>query len=962
MASDLTEAERAEVLERLVRELEGMRSYAASVQKRLDEATAKSPSHKWDMLNLAKKRAEIVVAEEQLAALRAADADARVLEHMGKLSVAAPPPAAAAAGPTPEELAERAAVADRWLDYLLTVHELSNRQPQMHPSDRPIFDAASPTMPPVFCVRYRHQTYIMFDDTKMTRKQADTFLARLRARFDRRTRRDGPTSITEQVGIGNLGRWWFDPAAQLDAFYDAYTRLIDQLRSEHYQPVGNSIAAPGVSYAELLAVNAARRADDADWALHLVEPGAVVGQEHGFGRTKLGIAIRQIWTEMLRKISAAGAWPLGALAEIVKGPWPSVPRSKLMTQLWLDCLIVAHELDMNQDDCFYNVTGPHEVAVAVVTSHYADLVDKLGQRHPGIVVRSGLREVRPEPQKQLDVFYAALAQFIEHLRTVEPHGKLLGKDVLAPQITYEYLVHNRGQLSSSDFCLCLWTPGEQIDFTQPNVPHPWAAARSNIVQHISALWQNMVEPMMHISMYHMLPPDYVKEGDVPHIYRGPWQAERWRVFNGMTFSMRQRAAMIGAVEQLYNEFFKVHMRTKPGGKPLMALDNSAFRRTVLQRAAWLPHVGTLLYHGTREPSFLGDADALDRLRTVTFFSLDAPMSQVYAQHNMLAFRLARELPEPMVHIQHLEDNRTTTHDLLAQAWQLLFGYPRSFFTRAAEIVAKLWGTGMLVTQVQHYGRLDGMQSSGMEVVLCEPQRYLEHAPVTLHLGHDLFNGRRLMYDAVWSGVAPTVEFVLYKLFIEQRAWQVFVGPLPDFEVQVLRRLLDMFAPADIATWGQLRANTVCLFQRSLRLYNQRTNGARAAGTLEPYTTPDTLLQVLPPDQRRVYVHDVHAVDRALRAFFKTVARSALPIYGLAAAWEVLMYNVEHSTTLLFAEREYPRFLRMLPWARAQLDLPRAFDVVRVDNGLVYYWTEPATNKSALWDWLKTRAADNVVMV
>jgi hypothetical protein len=56
--------------------------------------------------------------------------------------------------------------------------------------------------------------------------------------------------------------------------------------------------------------------------------------------------------------------------------------------------------------------------------------------------------------------------------------------------------------------------------------------------------------------------------------------------------------------------------------------------------------------------------------------------------------------------------------------------------------------------------------------------------------------------------------------------------------------------------------------------------------------------------------------------------------------------------LLFAERQYPRFLRIMPWARKTATAADpAIDVVRVNNGLAYYWMpQAAATSNVLLGW------------
>jgi hypothetical protein len=947
MANDLTAAERAEVLERLVHELAGMRSYAAALEQRV--AKQQGASHAWDVKNLAMKRSDIATAEAQLAALQQADVAATAAEHQQ------PPPAQAQARPqtvrvppaprqTAEEQDRHRDLSALWLDCMMAARVLFERDPKAGV---------------YFCVIGPHTVYVylyLSVDAELEQIFAAALRQRYADRLDAMSGADNPPRgklIIRRFSEPEPVQARLSAAEQLDDFYAAFVELIEEMRNWAPDALHYTVAETNVTYARLVAVNGARPIYQQDWMLHLIVDGRVDDPrgEHPFSVHPVGVMVNILWRMLVRTIPAASSLTIDRPRPVfVRGTWPrktsaeaEVEDNARTAQLWLTCLQVADERGLTSatEDCCY-----------IVWSSTMIVINPNGGQHPEVLREALLARVRSGTtvdiavgrtfyaRDQFDAFYAGLALFIDHLRTTAPatHGALLGRDVPTPGVTFRTLEAQLGAANAVVPQLCLWTPGEQIDFTAPDGLHPWAAAPpSPIVGHVAAIWSAMVNTA---SLGQKARPMVRTADGKPVIMRGPGQAERWRMFTGTTFSMRQRVAMIDAVERLYN---KDNPSQVDGN-----FDPATFYHEVLEHPAWLPHVGSILYHGTREESFLGDPDVLRRMRTVTFFSPDAPMSQTYAAHNMLAFRVAHELPHPMVHIQRVGHGQLT-HDRLAAVWTPLFGYPKSFFTRAAEIVAKLWGTGMLVSQAQSYGALNGRQPSGVEVVLCEPQRYLEPLPVTAHLRSNLFNGLRLAYPGELAA-DDMVEFVLYALFTTPDEWKPLLDGQDYFELRLARRLQTMFPPAAVVTWRSISANTTCLFDDG-RIYNQATSGHASADVGGYVDLPAADIQVLPARDQTVYVHDIRAMDAAIRAVLLPMLENRNE-----AGHEytrVLQHNIRTNTeVLLFAERQYPRFLRIMPWARKTATAADpAIDVVRVNNGLAYYWMpQAAATSNVLLGW------------
>jgi hypothetical protein len=947
MASDLTAAERAEVLERLVHELAGMRSYAAALEQRV--AKQQGASHAWDVKNLAMKRSDIATAEAQLAALQQADVAAVAAEHQQPPPVQPQPrpqPRPGKATPAPRQTAKEydrhRDMSGLWLDCMMATHALLQVDPKAGA---------------YFCVTAPQTVYVSLYGMGDAVPQQQIFDEALRQRYadrlDAMSGADNPPHgklVIHHSYVPDPVQARVNVVEQLDDFYNAFVNFIEEMRNWLPNTLRDTVAAPNVTYARLVAVNAERSRQEQDWALHLIVGGKVddLGGAHPFSEERLGRMINNLWRMLI--IRAPGADLLLSEPVFVRGAWPrktsaerQAEEAARSAQLWLACLQVADErgLTTAADDLCYVVWSSVEIVLKKSSIHDMQAFRLMLLTRVGSGARVDIADGKTfYARGQFDDFYAGLALFINHLRTTAPatHGALLGRDVPTPGVTFRTLEAQLGDANAVVPQLCLWTPGEQIDFTAPDGLHPWAAAPpSPIVGHVAAIWSAMVNTASHGQKARPM----VRTADgKPVIMRGPGQAERWRMFTGTTFSMRQRVAMIDAVERLYN---KDNPSQVDGN-----FDPATFYHEVLEHPAWLPHVGSILYHGTREESFLGDPNVLRRMRTVTFFSPDAPMSQTYAAHNMLAFRVAHELPHPMVHIQRVGHGQLT-HDRLAAVWTPLFGYPKSFFTRAAEIVAKLWGTGMLVSQAQSYGALNGRQPSGVEVVLCEPQRYLEPLPVTAHLRSNLFNGLRLAYPGELAA-DDMVEFVLYALFTTPDEWKPLLDGQDYFELRLARRLQTMFPPAAVVTWRSISANTTCLFDDG-RIYNQATSGRASADVGGYVDLPAADIQVLPARDQTVYVHDIRAMDAAIRAVLLPMLENRNE-----AGHEytrVLQHNIRTNTeVLLFAERQYPRFLRIMPWARKTATAADpAIDVVRVNNGLAYYWMpQAAATSNVLLGW------------
>jgi hypothetical protein len=920
MASDLTAAERAEVLERLQRELEGMRSYAASIQRRIARSTAARPSHKWDVLKLASKQQEIAVAEQQLAELQAADAEATAIEHRRPPEPAAAP-AAAAGPPTVVADAELAGTAALWFDCFLAADAMLKEAP---PNGTVVG----------FCVVDAHTVNFYVHLPNLDVPTARIFATELHRLYAlRQPPGSAPALVVIKDATLDVVAARFDPAKQLDAFYAAFRQLVARFLD------ASNVAPADVTYERMLAVNGARHGSDQDWRLHIVIGGNKASIDvHNFTHAPLGHVVAKLWAFM---IEHAGVLDLRDLY-ISEGRWPQPTQIEQAAKLWCACLQVADELGLSAEpeDCFYTVKKDGTKLEFVLTKagakSHPTFATLLRPRRLSSFMRTRTSDAKIEyAQFDVDSFYAGLGLFIDDLRRTKPeHAALLGQDVLAPGVTFATLSAKDKALPAAAGQLCLWTASEPIDFTWRNGVHPWAVEPpSPIVEHVAAMWSIIIASIAGMSDVE------IHDGDGrPAIMRGPWQDERWRRFVGTTFSMRQRVAMIDAVERGYDE-----LGTGEFG-------HHSFRHQVLQRAAWLPHVGTVLYHGTREESFLGDPDVLQHMRTVTFFSPDASMSQGYAQHNMLAFRVARELPEPMVHIQRLGDVKAKlTHDRLAIVWQELFGYPKSFFTRAAEIVAKLWGTGMLVSHAQGIGALNGDQRTGIEVVLCEPLHYLEPLPVVAHLRQDLFNGALLAYpDHIVQEQA--IEVSLYEIFRDEDYWDILLHasfstkPL-EFNQLLAARLVRMFPPAEVTTWRRISDNATCLFDDRW-LYNARTHGQHVerSGQLGYAGLHAADAKSRPAANDTVYVHDLRTTDAALREFFAAVLPREAG-YDDDNYMQTVVRNIRtNTTTLLFAERQYVYFLRVLPWARGVLagsmtNSMIGSDVVRIDNGLAYYYMQ-----------------------
>ena len=178
----------------------------------------------------------------------------------------------------------------------------------------------------------------------------------------------------------------------------------------------------------------------------------------------------------------------------------------------------------------------------------------------------------------------------------------------------------------------------------------------------------------------------------PRVVYGASPAQRWEQISALAFTLRQRRAMIDEVERRYDAFMEA------GGH----LPQFSFRNTVLRPPQWLPGVGSLLYHGTREPKLAHDPQAHLTLKSTTFFSLDPDMSLGYAKPHLMVFPLAHYLPQPMIRLSFMDafgdfdGDAVSTIDVLEPIFGALFGYRTSRFTRTATVIEQLWGTGMVV--------------------------------------------------------------------------------------------------------------------------------------------------------------------------------------------------------------------------------------------------------------------------
>ena len=418
------------------------------------------------------------------------------------------------------------------------------------------------------------------------------------------------------------------------------------------------------------------------------------------------------------------------------------------------------------------------------------------------------------------------------------------------------------------------------------------------------------------------------EGEPLRVLYGPSSYTRWEQFSSLAFTLRQRRAMIDEVERRYDASMAA------GGH----LPQFSFRNTVLRPPQWLPGVGSLLYHGTREPKLAHDPQAHLALKSTTFFSLDPDMSLMYAGPHLMAFPLAHELPQPMIRLSFMDafgefdGDPASTIDALEPIFGALFGYTQSRFTRTATVIEQLWGTGMVVGMMQGLGSSLGYGMSGSEIIICEPQRYVG-APLQRHFYKEL-------EEATAINTKLDINNRLAAVFLNNRNYD--------------QQLYDALMPRAtcLASLEDIMANLV-LLQEARGNYTHNYAGVAGTLTNEPVGRPFHRTDMPALEARPVYVHRLATLHRVMVPLFVEVLpkftttilagqllRAAAGF--LRASYIAPALESSQMPPLVLAEREYARFLLALDIYRTTvLGLPTALDVLALDNKLLYVLAPPA---------------------
>lgn len=152
----------------------------------------------------------------------------------------------------------------------------------------------------------------------------------------------------------------------------------------------------------------------------------------------------------------------------------------------------------------------------------------------------------------------------------------------------------------------------------------------------------------------------------------------------------------------------------------------SFQEALYSPAPYLPNVGGLLWHGTRTEKLLSGEWVI---KDGSFFSYDSEMSARYAavqrpaageaisNPGLICYQIAVPLPKNILNFRWIpletekqnEENREEPYDLFFTGrlfdrpfWDC-FGMIQGFFTSQAEVVYKVWGTGLIVHMAQSIG-------------------------------------------------------------------------------------------------------------------------------------------------------------------------------------------------------------------------------------------------------------------
>jgi hypothetical protein len=465
-----------------------------------------------------------------------------------------------------------------------------------------------------------------------------------------------------------------------------------------------------------------------------------------------------------------------------------------------------------------------------------------------------------------------------------------------------------------DFAMTVRRRDDTVDWRQPPVDYVWPAG----VDQMRLLWAQHLWTEAAVSMM------FARRGDLVPVMRGATRVDRFQAFTKAKLTHRERAALIDEIEHDYNEAL---------ADEDLDVELFSFRRTVLRRVPWLPGVGSSLYHGTGSRKLAADPAAQQQMYKMTFFSPHRTMALEYATSGLLELPVVHELPHPMVNVCDLRvfgaDTYKTTLQLLERSFSRLFCYNSSFFTGAAEVVGRLWHTGMVVSMQQGNGSIDmnmNDTSGGLEIVLYRPARYLG-APLPQALYLD-----------------------------SKRATSHFEGLLFDTLQQHFRtrpaELLALLAPAEVHRWGDVAPRTAVVGMSMVT----------SAPMLWPLGAIDTSSTKLMPrdDNAVVNVHRIDEMNQALVRFFMGNWPEQR---GLTAAdyragdgrwpersselhaedYQMLLRKMEAGTMhLMFAELEFARVAALLYACRVALGLPGGYDLVQPPHHAIYIYRRPIT--------------------
>ena len=416
---------------------------------------------------------------------------------------------------------------------------------------------------------------------------------------------------------------------------------------------------------------------------------------------------------------------------------------------------------------------------------------------------------------------------------------------------------------------------------------------------------------------------------------GPSDQRRWELFSEtkqFEESPLKAAQFIASIETHSDKIFQ-HLIKDPrfGTRPISMVP------VLYERDPYLPGHGSLLWHGTGHQPLLDGTKQFPKDNS--FFSTDADMSLYYTTWrdrvgDMTCYRLKQALPFPMVNIKYMSqtvynmegasDTTTiSTHTLLRPAWTKLFGYKTSFFTSAAEVVHKIWQTGMIVHMQQQQGSavFRGDCGHGLEIILSKPAQFLER--VTNHLYTGVLAAQPDLHGKARLHIAQYIfkRHIAKELTFRDNIDDVY-EPKRDnpygSEFAHGTEAYSELAPSNIVTWGALCDNSVPYVFVVPRYKIVRDPATRELRTikwdcnfLSGLRNRDAIVSLHPRD-RLVHVYD----SKDLNALF---GKEAIEFFlarrdeGPPGLNELVAKNIMNNTAgdHLFTERDYAYAARIV---------------------------------------------------